>query len=236
MESNPCFLSPPLTPRAAASLAGYACDWFSFGVLMYELQEKAWPFGDSPAYADIRTEFVLPALIDDDGKTEIPHLFDLLSGLLDWVPSTRLGGGAEGAKELMAHPYWGEADWELIENRRMRSPLLGIARQRLDAWENKEKVDLANARKHNTEQRRISFVEGMDVAAKLIDARKEQNRVDELNKSFSKGKSDRQSVSKEEEDLVELEIEMSVDNWEFNSHNAIAAEYVESHADVVSTL
>lgn len=203
---------------------------------MYELQEKAWPFGDSPAYADIRTEFVLPALIDDDGKTEIPHLFDLLSGLLDWVPSTRLGGGAEGAKELMAHPYWGEADWELIENRRMRSPLLGIARQRLDAWENKEKVDLANARKHNTEQRRISFVEGMDVAAKLIDARKEQNRVDELNKSFSKGKSDRQSVSKEEEDLVELEIEMSVDNWEFNSHNAIAAEYVESHADVVSTL
>ena len=72
----------------------------------------------------------------------------------------------------------------------------------------------------------------MEVSAKLAEARSEQQRLDEFNKGGIRlSKSDRSS---EMQKLAELEIEMQVDDWAFNSHNAIADEYVESHADVVS--
>jgi len=229
-----CYMAPEVkrVGEPGYGAYGFACDWFSLGVLLYELQEKAWPFGASPVYTDVGNEFVNPLLLDVDGSTEIPHMFDLLSGLLDWAPKGRLGGGAAGSKDVIAHPYWGEADWELIANARMRSPLIQIARQRLDAWENKEKVDLDNARRHSTHERRLSFEEAMEVSAKLAEARSEQQRLDEFNKGgIRSSKSDRSS---EMQKLAELEIEMQVDDCAFNSHNAIADEYVESHADVVS--
>ena len=53
------------------------CDWFSFGVLLYELQEKAWPFGDEPVYRDMASEFVQPQLLDDDGASEVDGMYGL---------------------------------------------------------------------------------------------------------------------------------------------------------------
>ena len=78
---------------------GYACDLFSFGVILYELIEQSYPYGAEPEYKDVESEFRQPRLVDEATKAEIPHLYDLLAGLLDWDPRSRLGGGdpARGA-------------------------------------------------------------------------------------------------------------------------------------------
>ena len=43
----------------------HMCDYFSFGVMMYELAERAFPFGLHPQYTDMSEEFVQPELLDE---------------------------------------------------------------------------------------------------------------------------------------------------------------------------
>ena len=239
------YVAPEVTKVGQRGYGAYgsACDMFSFGVLLYELTEKAWPFGTNPAYADVNAEFIQPALLADDGTSEIPHLYDLLTGLLDWSPGDRLGGGKDGANALKSHPYWNDlngepVDWELVNNRRMISPLLGISQQRLLSWEKKEKSDLDVALAHgkSAKNRRASYDAGLASFAKLANARQEQNKVEQYQASFKQRKGGKVQEDKALSELADLELEMSVEGWEFNSQNAIAEEYVESYTDVVSTL
>ena len=183
------------------------------------------------------------ALLADDGTSEIPHLYDLLTGLLDWSPGDRLSGGKDGANALKSHPYWNDfngepVDWELVNNRRMISPLLGISQQRLLSWEKKEKSDLDVALAHgkSAKNRRASYDAGLASFAKLANARQEQNKVEQYQASFKQRKGGKVQEDKALSELADLELEMSVEGWEFNSQNAIAEEYVESYTDVVSTL
>ena len=67
--------------------------------------------------ADIGREFRQPDLLDEHG-IEVPHLYDFLTGLLDWDPEARLGGRSGGFDALQADPYWKGADWELVGSRR----------------------------------------------------------------------------------------------------------------------
>lgn len=90
-----CGTRPYMAPEVkyaefAPAPYGCACDFFSFGVMLYEFAEKTFPFGRQPAYEDLEAEFAQPALIDEDGS-EVPHLYDLIVGLLDWDPSSRCG-------------------------------------------------------------------------------------------------------------------------------------------------
>ena len=72
--------------------------------------------------------------------------------------------------------------------------------------------------------------------AKLANARQEQNKVEQYQASFKQRKGGKVQEDKALSELADLELEMSVEGWEFNSQNAIAEEYVESYTDVVSTL
>ena len=118
-----------------------ACDWFSLGVTLYVLAEKAYPFGLHPAYEDVSTEFVQPTLLADDRVTEVAHLYDLLTGLLDWDPLNRFGGDAERIEALRAHPYWLDADWELADAGLMPSPLRQFAEQQSEHSTDQRKRD-----------------------------------------------------------------------------------------------
>ena len=129
-------------------------------------------------------------------------------------------------------------DWELVNNRKMISPLLSISQQRLSSWEKKEKSDLDVALSHGTsvKNRRASYDAGLASFTKLANARQEQNKVDQYQASFKQRKGGQMKEDKALSELADLELEMSVEGWEFNSHNAIAEEYVESYTDVVSSL
>ena len=57
-----------------------SCDWFSLGVVLYELTEQALPFGENPDYEDMAEEYVPPELLDENDEL-IPDLEDLFSNV-----------------------------------------------------------------------------------------------------------------------------------------------------------
>ena len=238
----------------------FACDWFSFGVLMYELMEQRYPFGSHPKYANMEKEFVQPNLYDDaETHAEVPHMYDLLAALLDWQPDERLGSlAAGGLAELQAHPYWNYAgfydepiDWELVGKRKMASPLRDLAQKLVDSFFLKESEEIEEAQ--GRRRRMSSRTKGL---AEMLKSSEEhealdpsfgretwsfKTRVSSYHLQSSKGggghsmeEKSRQSFS---HDTADDDFdEMYVEGWEFNSPHAIAAEYVERHADHVSVL
>ena len=100
-SSEYCGSQPYMAPEVAANRSrpqraySAACDWYSLGTMLYELTEKAYPFGREPKYKDVAREFRQPGLRDEKGQ-ETPYLYDLLTGLLDWQPASRLGGTEGG--------------------------------------------------------------------------------------------------------------------------------------------
>lgn len=104
----------------------YSVDYFSFGVMLYELTEKTFPFGRAPRFQDLELEFRQPTLAGPDGQ-EIAHMYDLLTGLLDWDAGARLGATSGDLRDLTSHPYWNAPDWDLAGRRLLISPLQASA-------------------------------------------------------------------------------------------------------------
>ena len=215
------YLAPEVKVASSEHPYGAGCACFSFGVTLYELKEKRYPFGPSPKYLDVEREFKQPMLLDEDGKQEMPHLYDLLSGLLDWEPQTRLGHSTAGDVEvgiaaMQAHPFWGypgtAPDWELIDQRLIPSPLLSIVRERLFAWESKG----------HSEARQAALLDRI----KLADARA-ANRA---------GPEATPGLAEESAGPEDLDFGMHVDDWDFCSSHAIALEYVEAHSHCVAVV
>jgi serine/threonine protein kinase len=120
------------TPRAAHSLVGSpfyvapevlesfqtkrgygkACDWWSLGILIFEMLMGSTPFeaGSSRqqlywniAHAELR----LPTSMDASCQ-------DLLRGLLRRDPNLRLGSWSEVPYDIMHHPYFAAVDWDRL--------------------------------------------------------------------------------------------------------------------------
>lgn len=206
---------------------GVNCDWYSLGTMLYELAEKAFPFGLEPEFEDPQEEYRQPDLIDPATGNEmanVDEMHDLLAGLLDWDPDERLSG-----ETLRAHPYWrseeGEnADWELIEQRRMPSPLRQLAQQRIAARRKKAKDE---AGMH------YQVEAGMRAMAKQLSASAaDQAKVDAMNDDNENAGNENNN----DDALADRENEMRVDDWEYSSPHAISVEYMESIDTTVSVL
>jgi len=206
---------------------GVACDFFSFGVMLYELKEKKYPFGEEPKYENVEAEFVQPELVDESGH-EVLHMYDLVAGLLDWAPTTRLGGSAGGEAELRNHAYWGvDTDWELVEARRMPSPMKLLVEKRIVS---------AREREEETSKRsRISLdFSGEDVdykAAKIAERMEDAQRL-----SKRADAADDETANGNDRRLMDMDAELSVEGWEFVSEHALAQEYVENASTIVSII
>jgi protein-serine/threonine kinase len=101
-------------------------DWWSFGILLFELC-----FGKTPFKGSTRTEtfeniikgdlhFPITQNISDEFK-------DLLTKLLIKIPNKRLGG-TNGAEEIKEHPFFKDINWALIRN--SRTPFHRIYKRR----------------------------------------------------------------------------------------------------------
>ena len=93
---------------------------------------------------------------------------------------------------------------------------------------------MAQEHRNSVQNRRVSYDTGFESFTKISNARKEQNQVDQYQASFKKRKGGQEDEAMSK--LADLELQMTVEEWEFNSANAIAEEYVESYTDVVSAL
>lgn len=118
---TPEYLAPELLcSQRTASSYGNTIDWWSYGVLVYEMIQGHTPFWDKN-----RRQMFQNILTKDPAFS--PDLFspvatDFLQRLLVKNPTSRMGCGKEGAIEIMRHPWFDGLDWDAMLQRRVDPP------------------------------------------------------------------------------------------------------------------
>eukprot|EP00054_Salpingoeca_dolichothecata_P003081 m.25165 g.25165 ORF g.25165 m.25165 type:complete len:737 (+) comp13524_c0_seq1:91-2301(+) len=108
------YMAPEVVSRKGHD---FSADWWSFGVLMYEMLT-----GDLPFHADNRRDTMKAIL---QARLPMPQFLSpeaqsLLRLLFKRVPTARLG--AQGAADIKSQPFFASIDWEKLYNREVTPP------------------------------------------------------------------------------------------------------------------
>ncbi|RKP19617.1 kinase-like protein [Rozella allomycis CSF55] len=98
-----------------------AVDWWSFGVLLYEMILGMAPFhGDSEddIFDSILHEEVLYPINMDKNSVSI------IQRLLTKEPKNRLGYSKKDAEELKSHPFFNDIDWKALYQKKVTPPFI----------------------------------------------------------------------------------------------------------------
>ena len=230
MCGTPCYMAPEVKYAGKKGVKRYssAADWFTLGVLMYELTEQRLPFGDDPKFHDFKAEWRKPKLFVTYAGKKDDALLSLVSGLLEWKPEKRLGGGkhagtAQAASDVKAHKYWQHPEWEaVVELRRLPSPLLSYVEGRAKSKMSEQKLK---------KQQRAAVETAMRLAKVDAKIKQAQEMVSsEPGGSGAEGSGDSAMVTALR-DRAAKEVQNAerylVPGWDFVSRHAIEQEYVE---------
>uniref|UniRef100_A0AAR2JBY2 Ribosomal protein S6 kinase n=1 Tax=Pygocentrus nattereri TaxID=42514 RepID=A0AAR2JBY2_PYGNA len=110
-----------------------AVDWWSLGVLMYELMTGGSPFtvdGDENSHSDIAKRILKkdPPYPKDMG----PLAKDIIQRLLIKDPKERIGSGPSGAQNVKSHPFYQKINWEDLAAKKVPAPFKPVIRDELD--------------------------------------------------------------------------------------------------------
>lgn len=118
MAGSPQYTAPELLLPKAKRSYGKAADWWSLGILLYEMSVGKSPFYDNnieKMYHKIQNDPLVfpskPVLTDE--------LKSILRGFLQKDPTKRLG---TNISDILAHPYFGGIDWDLLLKRQITPP------------------------------------------------------------------------------------------------------------------
>ncbi|KAI3430680.1 hypothetical protein D9Q98_005269 [Chlorella vulgaris] len=113
---TPEYLAPELVTQSGHNKGA---DWWSVGVLIYEMVAGYPPFYQEDRVAMFRaicsTEFKMPQNFSKE-------LRDLIKRLLVRATSRRLGCMAGGVAEVKQHPWFKGFDWDALAQRKMKAP------------------------------------------------------------------------------------------------------------------
>ena len=116
---------------------GDSVDWFSFGILLFEMLCGKNPFKNenqepiNPDEVPEKIEQILEGeqeLLAGHENTFSPEAYDLLEKLLRYDPEYRIGCRDAGVQEIKEHPFFSGVDWHLIERKGMVAPFVPVTK------------------------------------------------------------------------------------------------------------
>lgn len=115
---------------------GKSVDWWSTGVLLYEMLAGVPPFR-------AKSRQVLQQQIST-AKPKFPkflssNALNLLKGLLTKDPAKRLGSGPNGSAAVRAHPFFNAINWTKLEARQLESKFKPLVKNSMSV-ENFDKI------------------------------------------------------------------------------------------------
>ncbi|ORX54823.1 kinase-like protein [Piromyces finnis] len=106
-----------------------AVDWWTFGVLIYEMIVKEAPFSgedDEEIFENIiNTQPHYPSSMGKDAMT-------VCRGLLKKNPTQRLGYSAKDAQEIKAQAFFSDVDWQAMLEKRIPPPYVPTLKSKVD--------------------------------------------------------------------------------------------------------
>ncbi|ETV99069.1 AGC protein kinase, variant [Aphanomyces invadans] len=118
---TPEYLAPELlSSQRTATSYGKSVDWWSFGVLVYEMIRGQTPFYDKNRRAMFQN--ILTKEPPFPPTLFSPTAIEFLQALLVKNPAQRLGCGPNGPLDIMHHPWFTGIDWQALLERRVDTP------------------------------------------------------------------------------------------------------------------
>jgi len=109
---------------------GFAVDWWTLGILIYEMIVSNPPFDDDDGGKKMYEKILSSAV--KYPRTVSRTARDLIDKLLKKNAYQRLGAAPNGSTMVKRHPWWKNFDWDALFNQTMETPYIPRIRDRED--------------------------------------------------------------------------------------------------------